>query len=204
MNGVRSAVCLTFALPAIIILASCGEQRMPTAATKAGVPDASLSRDDNGSQLAGAFVAHDSCDPDSFNAANGPGTCLKQGRTTFTEFIAELQATQVARDWRFTPDQMMAQRGSDMLGNNVGGTKHTFTPVKQYGGGINPTLNKLSDNPVEAPECSNLKAEDIIASGGRTTIGAQALSEVADASGVARVQCCIHPWMRSEVKLKSL
>src|SRR5512132_1475301 len=32
----------------------------------------------------------DDCDPATFNAALGPGTCIKDGTTTFSEFIAQL------------------------------------------------------------------------------------------------------------------
>jgi hypothetical protein len=34
----------------------------------------------------------DDCDPATFNAAIGPGTCVKDGGTTFSEFIAQLLA----------------------------------------------------------------------------------------------------------------
>jgi len=29
-----------------------------------------------------------------------------------------------------------------------------------------------------------------------------ALAAVTDADGIARVECCIHPWMRTEVRVK--
>lgn len=198
-----TAGCFVLAIPATLLLSACGEQRAPTEAARAGAPAAALSRGDAGPEHTGAIVAHDSCEPESFNAGIGPGTCLKQGRTTLAEFIAELQATQVARDWRFTPDQIPGRFGIDVLGNNVGGEEHTFTPVKTYGGGVVPLLNTLSGNPVEAMECLTLDEDDLVPSGGRYLIEAEELAEVADASGIARVQCCIHPWMRAEVRLRS-
>ena len=89
------------------------------------------------SDHAGAIIGHDSCDPASFNAALGdPNACMKPGRTTFQEFIAELTATQTARSWRFNPLQATTHAGEALLAQNVGGETHTFTPVKQFGGGF--------------------------------------------------------------------
>jgi hypothetical protein len=34
----------------------------------------------------------DDCDPATFNAAIGPGTCIRDGGTTFSEFVAQLLA----------------------------------------------------------------------------------------------------------------
>ena len=45
----------------------------------------------------------DDCDPATFNAAIGPGTCVKDGGTTFQEFIAQLLAQDRAPAWRFAP-----------------------------------------------------------------------------------------------------
>jgi hypothetical protein len=189
---------LAFATPAILLLTACGEQSSPTEA--AGVV-ASASRAHAGPEHTGAMVAHDTCEPTTFNAAIGAGTCVKNGSTTFQQFIAELTATRVVRDWRFTADEVPGRFGIDVLGRNVGGEEHTFTPVKQYGGGIIPLLNNLSGNPVAAPECLALDEDDMVASGGNYLIEAEELADVVE-NGIAKVQCCIHPWMRSTVRLK--
>src|SRR5213076_3523750 len=39
------------------------------------------------------LTMQDQCDPASFNAALGAGTCTKQGIVTFSQFNAELNAT---------------------------------------------------------------------------------------------------------------
>lgn len=191
---------LMFAVPAILTLAACGDQRGPTDATRSLNPQVALSRED---QHAGGIVAHDNCDPATFNAAlNNPNACVKHGHQTFQSFIAELTATKTARDWRFTPDQITGRFGVGLLGNNVGGEEHTFTPVHQFGGGFIPILNQLTGNLVPAPECLSLEEDDIVESGAKYLIEADELEEVADGSGIARVQCCIHPWMRTEVRMK--
>jgi hypothetical protein len=202
MHRSTLVTALAIATPTILLLSACGDQPTPTETARVGASSAALSREGNGPEHAGALVAHDSCEPSSFNAGIAPGTCVKNGRTTLPTFIAQLQATGVARDWRFTPDEANALLGVDVLGNNVGGEEHTFTPVKQYGGGVVPLLNQLSGNPVPAPECLSLEADDRVASGGKYLIEAEELADVMDDNGIAHVQCCIHPWMRSEVRLK--
>jgi len=44
----------------------------------------------------------DSCQPASVNAFLPPGTCVRDGETSFGAFIAELTATQRAKDWGST------------------------------------------------------------------------------------------------------
>ena len=194
---------LAVATPAVLLLSACGEHRAPTEVSRAGSVAAALSREDAGPEHAGGIVAHDSCDPETFDAAlQDEDACVKPFRTTFQEFIAELTATKTVRDWRFTPEQLTARLGVDLLGNNVGGEEHTFTPVKQFGGGIVPPLNNLSGNTVVAEECKNLDEDDMVPSGGKYLIEAEELAEVVDGSGIARVQCCIHPWMRTEVRMQ--
>ena len=193
----RIAVCVPIAA-----LIGCSDQSTPTAPSPIAVHSATLAKQGPGPHHAGAIVAHDSCDPASFDAVIGPGTCVKPGRTTFDEFIGELAATQTVRSWRFTPPEATAHRGRDMLAMNVGGEEHTFTPVQEFGGGFVPDLNVLSGNPVSAPECLNFAALVIVESGAKSVISGVDLAAVADASGIARVECCIHPWMRAEVRLK--
>lgn len=183
-----------------LIAAACAEPQSPTGLPAAALDGAHLVR--GGSGHGGAIIAHDSCDPETFNAVVGPGTCVKPGRTTFQEFIAELQATQTVRSWFFNPPQAIAHEGADVLAHNVGGEEHTFTPVREFGGGFIPDLNALSGNPVPAPECLNFAALDFVHAGGRSRITAAALAAAADADGLVKIECCIHPWMRSTVQIK--
>jgi hypothetical protein len=78
---------------------------------------------------------------------------------------------------------------------NRGGEVHTFTEVEEFGGGIVPPLNVLTNNPVIAPECASLGPDDFVAA------GATYREEPLEHAGTARFQCCIHPWMRLEVKV---
>ena len=84
------------------------------------------------------------------------------------------------------------------------GEAHTFAPVKHFGGGLHYTLlNDLHRQPNPASECLNVPGLDFVAGGGKSLISGAALAAVTDADGIiARVECCIHPWMRAEVRVK--
>ena len=136
----------------------------------------------------------DACDPDSFNAALGAGTCVRNGGVRFDSFIELLTRHQSAGAWHFTPPQAQLQVGDVLLAVNHGGETHTFTEVEEFGGGIVPLLNNLTGLTTVAPECNQLTPGNFIAAGGSS-------SEVEDEEGVEKYQCCIHPWMRAEIRV---
>lgn len=142
----------------------------------------------------------DDCEPVSFNAVLGEGTCIGNGHTTFDEFIAELAATQDVHKWRNQPSNMQLNVGRPTLIENVGGEAHTFTPVAEFGGGFIPDLNGISGNPVPAPECLNIPALVFIPAGG-VEEGPTAGSDIS--VGSHKYQCCIHPWMRTVIEVKA-
>ena len=136
----------------------------------------------------------DACDPTTFNALFGPGTCVRSGGVRFADFIAELTREGKAGAWHFAPSTTTAQLGQTLVAVNRGGEVHTFTHVAAFGGGIIPVLNDLAHVPVVAPECTTLELDDFVAPG--TTY-----EEDIAHTGVQRFQCCIHPWMRLEVRV---
>ena len=102
-------------------------------------------------QTTKTIIMRDACDPDSFNAALGPGHCIAghHGNTLFGDFLGELQTDQNAGAWRFNPmlnateGQFKLVRvdlnsGDQTTIENVGGETHTFTRVKNFGGGLRP------------------------------------------------------------------
>jgi hypothetical protein len=138
----------------------------------------------------------DDCDPASFDAAlHDPNACIGKGKTTFDRFIAELTRSQVAQKWRFDPRHVEVEKGNDVFAINKGGEVHTFTRVANFGGGIVPILNTLSGNPTPAPECTTLEPDDFVAPGAMYT------AEL-NTDKLQHFQCCIHPWMRADVRLK--
>jgi plastocyanin len=149
--------------------------------------------DSTSPKVAASVSAQDDCDPASFNAALGAGTCTKQGSTTLSQFNTELNSTQRVAAWRFVPPNLTIRVGQSIAARNDGGETHTFTEVAQFGGGIVPALNSASGNDVEAPECANLTAADFIVPGATFT------TDPETSSGTELYQCCIHPWMRVQV-----
>ena len=128
----------------------------------------------------------DDCDPATFNAAVGPGTCIGDGDTTFQEFIGDVIAQQSVDEWRFNPDRVDEPR--TLVARNRGGETHTFTQVQEFGGSIVPVLNHLLGDPKVPDECSTAKPLKPGASS----------APIAAKSG-DKFQCCIHPWMRTTV-----
>jgi len=136
--------------------------------------------------------AQDACDPDTFNAAIGPGTCVGAGGgVTFQHFIDALTRLGSIGAWHFAPPNVQARVGQSFLVTNHGGEVHTFTEVEEFGGGIVPMLNDLAHVPNVAPECKTLEPDDFVAPGATYV-------ENIEESGVEKYQCCIHPWMRLE------
>jgi hypothetical protein len=136
----------------------------------------------------------DACDPDTFNAALGAGTCVRNGGIRFDNFIELLRRHRSVGPWHFTPPQAGMDVGDVLLAVNNGGETHTFTEVEEFGGGIVPLLNDLTGLTTVAPECNQLQPGDFIPAGGSS-------SETEDEEGVEKYQCCIHPWMRTEVRI---
>jgi len=142
-----------------------------------------------------AVTMFDACDPETFNAVIGPGTCTRSGGVRFEDFVAQLTRHHSIGAWHFAPSQVTMRVGQELVANNRGGEAHTFTEVEHFGGGIIPALNAASGNPVEAEECKSVTpANDFIAPG-------QSRVDVADEEGAELYQCCIHPWMRAEVRI---
>jgi len=118
-------------------------------------------------QTTKAIIMRDACDPASFNAAVGAGTCVSgnHGSTLFSDFIGELQSDHIAGAWRFNPllnateghfslARLNLTDGDQTTIQNAGGETHTFTRVGNFAGGFVPPLNGLSGNPDPAPECA--------------------------------------------------
>ena len=138
----------------------------------------------------------DQCDPTTFNAVIGPGTCASNhSGITFDNFLNQLIATQVAPAWRFAAPNFSVAFGTALVATNRGGEFHTFTKVAQFGGGVVPFLNQLAGTPIPAPECLAAAPSEFIAPGGSDT-------DIADQQGTMNFECCIHPWMRTTVRVR--
>jgi plastocyanin len=168
---------------------AAGPANVTTGSALTGVASAA-----GGGRTKSTIHLFDACDPETFNAALGDGTCTRSGGVRFESFIEQLRRHASIGAWHFTPPQTGIGVGDMLLAVNDGGEAHTFTEVEKYGGGIVPMLNELTGLTTVAPECTRLQPADFIPPGGTT-------SETEDEEGVEKYQCCIHPWMRAEVRV---
>ena len=178
---------------ASVALLGCGGSDRP--AGPSGIssvtrPDATLP---DGSLPARRITMMDACDPATFNAELGPGTCVnRNGGVTFENFIDQLTKNQKVGSWHNAPPMTTAQEGQTLLAVNRGGEVHTFTPVQEFGGGFIDILNDLSGNPDPAPECLEMGDLVFIPPGGTD-------EAVVGPDDIQQFQCCLHPWMRTTV-----
>lgn len=146
----------------------------------------------------------DSCDPPTFNAALGAGTCVGEFRTTFQQFLTELGQDMTVGAWRMNPRELDAEKDTQLVVSNFGGETHTFTQVQEFGGGFVAALNAASGNSAPAPECAQMvngnlvprppSAVNLFVAAGQTVSG-----PIVENGKQEKFQCCIHPWMRLTV-----
>jgi hypothetical protein len=146
--------------------------------------------------------ARDDCDPATFNAVLGPGACIGDGDTTFTELFDQLAEAGDAPKWRFSTTRTEVDHGRHLTVRNDGGEFHTFTKVASFGGGCIPEINHvLGLTPV--PECQPEVAPGVPQAFVTSGIQAgQTLSVGALPRGTHRFECLIHPWMKTTVKVR--
>jgi len=141
------------------------------------------------------ITIRDDCDPTDPGWDPTGGCTLREGDVSFGEFNGELDSPLAAavighQAWRNDPSYLKIETGDAVRVRNRGGRTHTFTEVKDFGGGRVPPLN---EGLIMADECAT--ATNIVPGAGVKLSGLSA--------GNHRFQCCIHPWMRAIVKVKS-
>jgi plastocyanin len=148
-------------------------------------------------------VALDECDPATFNAptALGPDFCrnIALGASTkLSDLFTKAAAKDPDKGWDFEPDSLNIKEGTNLNVFDQGGEPHTFTEVEQFGGGFIPGLNAPGEDVV--PECAGGFSNVAVA---KTRILQGSERQITGLSkGKHLFQCCIHPWMRMEVKVK--
>ena len=151
------------------------------------------------------FEVTDDCAPNADWGANG---CLREeGEVTRAEFAAANLPNRYPGHpaWRIDPPYVTDGPGS-IRARNTGGRGHTFTEVARFGGGFIVGLNPPGSLPAE--ECAIVDSVTGALSPG-PSVSATTLAPGAElrvdglAPGTHNFQCCIHPWMRTTVKVKA-
>jgi len=196
LTGCSAALALAF-------MTACGKDSTrsqivgPGSSADAGTA-ADRSDDDSGDGGEGnrVIAMRDDCDPRDQAAWAPTGGCLqRRGDVTLAEFNAELNSPLALSvighmAWRMDPTYLKARTDKTIEIRNEGGRAHTFTEVAQFGGGKVPPLNQGLTVAPECPASTNIPA------GGSTRVSGLSV-------GNHRFQCCIHPWMRTIVKVKA-
>lgn len=134
----------------------------------------------------------DRCEPESFDAAVEPGTCIRNGGVTFDKFARRLNPEDGGHNaWRFGPDHFGLNSGQTITAINTGGETHTFTEVVAFGAGFVPPLNAAL--PPGTPPAQPIGDLGLMPAG--DTLELDALSP-----GTHLFECLIHPWMRTVVE----
>lgn len=136
----------------------------------------------------------DECDPVTFNAILGEGTCVGDGDVTFEEVIATLNPDDFGHDkWR-QPEKVDIKASRALRATNRGGETHTFTEVANFGPGFVEELNGVfaPGTPHAVPVSAEL---NFVPPGGNVTVSGLS-------PGTHLFMCMIHPWMQTTVKVK--
>ena len=148
------------------------------------------------------IVALDECDPATFNlpTAVGADFCKNVAlgaSTTFDKLFALAAAGTPDPGWDFEPDILTVKQGTTLSVSDQGGEPHTFTEVKEFGGGF---IAPLNHGEATVPECTGGFGNIAVA---KTRILQGSHRDIVGLSkGKHLFECCIHPWMRMEVDVQ--
>jgi hypothetical protein len=141
-------------------------------------------------------VALDECDRATFDASTGAGPSffkdLAPGvSTTLSDLFAKAAAGTPHPNWDLGLDNLTIKQGHIVSVVDQGGELHTFTEVKQFGGGFIPILN----DPVKA-SCTTSPPVTVPRTG---ILQGSHLDVICLSKGNHLFQCCFDPCMRIEV-----
>jgi plastocyanin len=149
------------------------------------------------------IVALDECDPATFNKVLGADFCKNVVlaplgfATTFQDLFTKAANGTPDPGWDFEPDTLRVKEGTILVVIDQGGEPHTFTEVKNFGGGFVAGLNAGEET---VSECDGgFRSVDVAKT---RIIQGSTLTVTGLSKGQHRFQCCIHPWMRMTVEVR--
>jgi hypothetical protein len=141
----------------------------------------------------------DDCDPNDAGWIPTGGCTLRGGEVTEAEFFDALPHGHPA--WRNEPSYLKVRGDNRRIRvSNDGGRVHTFTEVAEFGGGFVPPLNNPPGPQTTVPECAGGFANPGVAAS--TVAPGEELRIENLPPGQHRFQCCLHPWMRAEIRVQ--
>jgi len=149
-------------------------------------------------------VALDECDPTTFNAALGPDFCKNIAlaalgyATTLSDLFQKAGEGNPDRGWDFEPDTVKIKEGTTLSVVDQGGEPHTFTEVAKFGGGF---IAGLNHGEATVSECVGGFSNVAVAK--TRILQASHVDIIGLKKGKHLFECCIHPWMRVTVDVKS-
>jgi plastocyanin len=146
-------------------------------------------------------VLRDDCDPTDPGWTPTGGCSLSEGDVTLAEFgaarLSPLAPSVIGHPaWFFDPSYLEVKAGKRIRILNEGGRTHTFTEVANFGGGRVLGLNTSQPGVPPLTQASECVAPGVVDIPGGGSSEIEGLS-----AGDHRFQCCIHPWMRTLVKV---
>lgn len=163
-------------------------------------PTAATARGSDSERESQRIRMQDDCDPATFTAALGPGSCVGDGDTTFEELVTSLLAGMPDEHWRNHPSRTRVRPGQGLAITNTGGEFHTFTEVAHFGPGCVTQLNDLLGlTGAPAADCGAAFSDPQTAlpAGASGMVGMTHLTP-----GVHLFQCMVHPWMQTTVDVR--
>jgi hypothetical protein len=134
----------------------------------------------------------DRCDQESFDAAVGPGTCVRRGGVTFDAFAKRLNPQDGGHNaWKNSRHDVVLTGDQTLTLINTGGEVHTFTEVLNFGAGFVPPLNEAL--PPGTPDAIPAGPLNFMLPDDTLVLGPLPL-------GTHLFECLIHPWMRTTVE----
>ena len=148
--------------------------------------------------MAGSTIkVRDACDPVSFDAVLGEGSCVRDSSGKTVEF-AELLGGEIDA-WSFTDEAEIDEGDRLVVKFDRGGEGHSFTEVQAFAGGCIPEVNEILGLHEVVPECATFpqRLQDEFIGPDRRTLRVSGLD-----AGEHRFMCLIHPWMQSTVTVR--
>jgi plastocyanin len=144
-------------------------------------------------------VLRDDCDPTDPGWAPTGGCNRSEGDVTLAEFgaarLSPLAPSVIGHPaWFFDPSYLEVKPGKQIKILNEGGRTHTFTEVVNFGGGRVPGLNTSQPGVPSLTPASECVAPGVVDIPGGGSSAIEGLS-----AGDHKFQCCIHPWMRTQI-----